>query len=220
MRIFPLLKHIEMYLLPLFFYEQISNSSDAVVVLMDFAQNFALSSQREVQSAHFDKPQTTVFTALVVIGSERRNFVIISDYVEHVRLLCSLFPKLTKKPLTSQDAKFAYFVQQMMVSNVKQLAPNVGVINYPTDGGPSHFKNRYNMLILTFHKTDFGVRAVWSFSAISHGKGPVEGLGATIKSTAARYLMRHGPGEAFKNGKEFYNFSVKHQQSSKSSIEV
>ena len=113
-----------------------------------------------------------------------------------------------------------YFVQQIMVSNVKQLAPNVGVINYVTDGGPSHFKNRYNMLNLTFHEMDFGVRAVWSFSATSHGKGPVNGLGAAIKSTATRYLMRHGPEEAFKNAKEFYNFSVKHQQSSKSRIEV
>ena len=187
---------------------------------MDFAQNFALSSQREVQSAHFDKLQATVFTTLVVIGSEHRNFVIISDYVEHVRSPCSLFPKLTKKPLTSQDTKFVYFVRQIMVSNVKQLAPNVGVISYITDGGPSHFKNGYNMLNLTFHEMDFAVRVVWSFSATSHGKGPVDELGATIKSTATRYLMRHGSGEAFKNAEEFYYISVKHQQSSKSRSEV
>ncbi|CAF4037043.1 unnamed protein product [Rotaria sp. Silwood1] len=163
-----------------------------------FAQNFALLSQREVQSAHFDKPQTTVFTALVVVGSEHRNFVIISDYVEH----------------------FVYFAQQIMVSNVKQLAPNVRVINYVTDGGPSHLKNRYNILNLTFHEMDFGVRAMWSFTATSRGKGSVDGLGAAIKSTATIYLMRHGPEEAFKNANEFYNFSVKQQQSSKSRIVV
>ncbi|CAF3909114.1 unnamed protein product [Rotaria magnacalcarata] len=171
------------------------------IVQMDFAQNFALLSQRKVQSAHFDKPQATVFTALVVLGSEHRNFIIISDYVEH-------------------DTKCVYFAQQIMVSNVKQLAPNVHVTNYVTDGGPSHFKNRYNILNLTFHEMDFGVRAMWSFTATSHGKGSVDGLGATIKSTATKYLMRHGPEEAFKNANEFYNFSGKQQQPSKSRIKV
>ena len=62
-----------------------SSSNDVVVVQMDFAQNFALLSQHEVQSAHFDKPQVTVFTVFVVMGSEHKNFVIISDYLEYVR---------------------------------------------------------------------------------------------------------------------------------------
>ena len=52
---------------------------------MDFAQNFGLTSQHEVQSAHFDKLQATVFTAFVVMGSEHKNFVIISNYLDHVR---------------------------------------------------------------------------------------------------------------------------------------
>lgn len=130
------------------------------------------------------------------------------------------FSKVTKQLLTQQDTKFVYFVQQIIVSHVKQLAPHARVINYVTDGGPSHFKNRYNILNLTFYETDFGISAVWSFSATSHGKGPVDGLGAAIKSTATRYLMRQGPEEAFKTAKEFYNFSVKQQNSSNSSIEV
>ena len=53
---------------------------------MDFAQNCALLPQHEIQSAHFNKPQAMVFTAFVVMGSEHKNFVIISDYLEHVRM--------------------------------------------------------------------------------------------------------------------------------------
>ena len=56
-----------------------SSSNDVVVMQMDFAQNFALLSQHEVQSADCGKPQVAVFTAFVVIGSEHKNFVIISD---------------------------------------------------------------------------------------------------------------------------------------------
>ena len=62
-----------------------SSSNDVVVVQMDFAQNFALLSQHEVQSAYFDKPQVTVFTAFVVMDSEHKNFVILSNYLEHVK---------------------------------------------------------------------------------------------------------------------------------------
>ncbi len=113
-----------------------------------------------------------------------------------------------------------YFAQQFLVSRVKQMAPYVRKINYVTDGGPSHFKNRYNILNLSFHEMDFGVPAVWTFTATSHGKGPVDGLGAAVKSTATRYLMRHGPEEAFKSAKEFYEFSKQRQQSSLSPIEL
>jgi hypothetical protein len=94
------------------------------------------------------------------------------------------------------------------------------MINYVTDGGPSHFKNRQNILNLTFHEVDFGVPAVWSFSATSHGKGPVDGLGAALKSTATRYLLRHGPTEAFKSPKEFYEFSKQRQVSTGNPIEL
>ena len=68
-----------------------SSLNDVAVVQMDFAQNFALLSQHEVQSAHFDKLQATVFTAFVVMGSEHKNFVIISDYLEHVRTRLYVF---------------------------------------------------------------------------------------------------------------------------------
>ena len=94
------------------------------------------------------------------------------------------------------------------------------MINYVTDGGPSHFKNRQNILNLTFHDIDFGVPAVWSFSATSHGKGPVDGLGAALKSTATRYLLRHGPNEAFKCVRDFYEFSKQRQNSTGNPIEL
>ena len=113
-----------------------------------------------------------------------------------------------------------YFAQQFLVARVKQVAPCVRKINYVTDGGPPHFKNRYNILNLTFHEIDFGVCAVWSFTASSHGKGPVDGLGAAVKSTATRYLMRHGPEQAFKSAKEFYQFSKQQHESSLSPIEI
>ena len=93
-------------------------------------------------------------------------------------------------------------------------------MNYVTDGGSLHFENRYNILNRTFHKTDFGVRAAWIFPATSRGKGPMHRLGTALKSTATRVLTHHGPKEALKNAKEFYNFSIMQQQSSKPHIDT
>ncbi|CAF1550492.1 unnamed protein product [Adineta ricciae] len=178
-----------------------SDVNGMVLIQMDFAQNFSLTSQREVQSAHFDKPQVTLFTAFIVLGSVHKSYVIVSDYLEH-------------------DTKFVYAAQQYLIARVKEIAPHVHQVNYVTDGGPAHFKNRYNLLNLSFHEVDFGIPAVWTFSATSHGKGPVDAIGATIKSAATRYLMRHGPEEAFKSPKDFYTFSKQRQESSSTPIEL
>lgn len=76
------------------------------------------------------------------------------------------------------------------------------------------------MNLAHFIEMDFGINAIWTFSSSSHGKGPVDALGGTVKSTATRYLMRHGPEEAFKSPKEFYEFSKQRQESSRSPIEL
>ena len=77
-----------------------SSPNDVVVVQIDFAQNVALLSQHKVQSDHFDKLQATVFIAFVVMGSEHKNYVIISYYLEYVRTgLYFLLQHLEKKSL-------------------------------------------------------------------------------------------------------------------------
>ena len=39
-------------------------------------------------------------------------------------------------------------------------------------------------------KDDFGVKAEWHFSATSHGKGPCDGLGGTVKRLAAHASLQ------------------------------
>ena len=48
----------------------------------------------------------------------------------------------------------------------------------------------------------------------------MDGLSAAVKSTATRYLMRHGPEEAFKSAKQFYEFSKKCHESSQFPIQL
>jgi hypothetical protein len=60
---------------------------------------------------------------------------------------------------------------------------------------------------LTYHENDFGLTASWTFSATSHGKGPVDGIGATIKSRATRYLLSGTAERAFLSPEDLFHFT-------------
>jgi hypothetical protein len=62
------------------------------------------------------------------------------------------------------------------------------------------------MLNLTYHAIDFDIPASWTFSATSHGKGPVDGIGAAIKSRGTRHLLHLQKERAFLSSREFYDF--------------
>jgi hypothetical protein len=61
------------------------------------------------------------------------------------------------------------------------------------------------MYNLIHHKQDFGIDASWVFSASGHGKGPCDGIGATVKSTATRSCLRSG--RVFASARDFYDFT-------------
>ena len=47
------------------------------------------------------------------------------------------------------------------------------------------------MINLCYHKEDFGIPAEWHFFATSHGKGPCDGVGGTVKHEAAKASLQH-----------------------------
>ncbi|CAF1426314.1 unnamed protein product [Adineta ricciae] len=63
------------------------------------------------------------------------------------------------------------------------------------------------MLNLTYHERDFGLPASWTFFSASHGKGPVDGIGATVKSTATRHLPKSTAEQSFLSAEEFFKFT-------------
>ena len=53
-----------------------------------------------------------------------------------------------------------------------------------SDGPKNQFKNKYVMGSLDKVSRKPKVHLIWNFSATSHGKGHVDGLGATVKTEA------------------------------------
>lgn len=62
----------------------------------------------------------------------------------------------------------------------------INKIYYFSDGASGKYKNKKNFMNLCHHEDEFKIKAEWHFYATSHGKGPCDGVGGTIKRLAAR----------------------------------
>ena len=58
------------------------------------------------------------------------------------------------------------------------------------DGSAAQYKNQKIFINLCYHHSDFGVQAEWHFYATSHGKGPCDGIGGTVKRLAAKASLQ------------------------------
>lgn len=84
--------------------------------------------------------------------------------------------------------------------------PNPMKLYYFSDGAVSQFKNKKNFVNINYHKADFGVDCEWNFFAPSHGKGPSDGIGGTIKRTARLASLRTVDDSLFNNPEEFFKW--------------
>ena len=57
-----------------------------------------------------------------------------------------------------------------------------------SDGAARQFKQKYTLSLLAVFECRYGVKSTWSFFATSHGKGVVDGIGATIKGAVWRKI--------------------------------
>ena len=151
-----------------------------VLVICDFAENYSFVLQDEIQGYHWTNSQATIHPFVVyhrfpVEGNETNDlkeisFVVISDHLLH-------------------DTIQVYHFQCKLIEFLKEIIPFRKVI-YFSDGAASQYKNRKNFINLANHEADFGMPADWHFFATSHGKGPCDGVGGTVKRLAARASLQ------------------------------
>lgn len=139
-------------------------SSTEIVLQVDFAENFTILSQDEIQSAHWAHPQATMFTGCSWgnMGEEKHSYIVISNELSHDK--CTVWVFLHK---IIQDLKIHY--------------PSLKKVLIFSDGCAAQFKNRFTLSNICHSKSNWGVDVEWSFFASSHGKGAVDGVGATAK---------------------------------------
>lgn len=137
--------------------------ADEVVAQVDFSENYPCQQQDEVQTAHWNQEQVTVFPATIwTINDDQSqktcsSQVFITDDRDHDKTAVGVF----------MDR-----VLQMLVSD---QGPKLKHVHVFSDRPSSQFKNRY--IVNFYHKLrSVDMNLTWHFSATSHGKG-VDGIG-------------------------------------------
>ena len=138
------------------------------IVLADFAENYEFVIQNEIQSYHWCKQQCTIHPiAVYICDSDSRK-------VEQLSI-CFISEDL------SHDTSFVYAMQKELIAYLKSHYPQLTQVEYFSDGCGTQYKNFKKFLNLTYHQSDFGIKASWSFFATSHGKSPCDGFGGSVK---------------------------------------
>jgi hypothetical protein len=136
------------------------------VVQIDFAENYSCKYQDEVQAAHWNQEQITLFTVAVWTKKDSQDIVceshtIVSDELSHDKTYVTVF------------------MSKVLDEFVKQKHPDVTMAYIFSDGPSSQFKNKLIVSILP--TLDKIVNIQWNYFATSHGKGAVDGIGGTMK---------------------------------------
>lgn len=77
-----------------------------------------------------------------------------------------------------------------------------------SDGAKQHFKNRYQMWNLMYHKNDFDVYADWRFFATAHGKSSCVGIGATGNREAVKASLQASANEFILNVEALFSWAT------------
>ena len=150
--------------------------SSALIMHFDFAENWTVLIQNEVQSYHWVSSQLSIFTCVAYWSNTVANFAVISDDLLH-------------------DTAHAHLAMMTIESFTATLHGRIfQSITYVSDGAASHFKNRFQLYELKTISSD--TERKWIFTATSHGKGPCDGIGGLVKHHATFYNLTHGPLES------------------------
>lgn len=140
-----------------------SLATDTMIMQIDFSENYCFHYQDEIQSAHWESNSCTLYTAIIYFISENgeldhESYVVVSDYMNHDK---------------SAVAKF----NSIIMGHFKKNHPGFSRIQYQSDGTAQHFKQKFSLSLITLQPEEIS----WNFSATAHGKGPIDGLGGTLK---------------------------------------
>jgi hypothetical protein len=142
------------------------NTGDSTVVCqVDYAENFTLQHQDQIQSAHWSKKQVSIFTAYTWMGGsdgQGFSFGFVSNSTDHNKY--SVITCL-----------------EILMNEITSIMPDVQEIIFFSDGAASQFKNRFILQHLTtmMDKTDINIS--WNYFSSSHRKGIVDSIGGTLK---------------------------------------
>jgi hypothetical protein len=146
------------------------------VVICDFSENYAFIVQNSIQAYYWSINQASLhpFVCYYKLNGVEHHFcfVVISNIMHH-------------------DTVSVYLYQTYIIKNLKTMLPKTKKKIFFTDGAPSQNFAKISLIYIYNHYADVNIEVVWNYFASSHGKGPRDGIGGTVKRLAAKASLQH-----------------------------
>ena len=105
------------------------------------------------------------------------------------------------------DATAAHAFTEHLIQEIRGVVPEVTKLIYFTDGGPGHFKNRFNFANMSMFFQDHDSLPEWHTFADGHGKNGGDGIGAAAMKQVTRACLQ---GYRIKTTFEFFQYANEH----------
>ena len=132
-----------------------------------------MKEQNEVMTAHWEHAGITVYTALVTTSTKSTSYVIVSDDITH-------------------DKGAVVHYTQAILQHFETQHGALHKVYFYSDGCTGQFKNKFILSLLAtpeiFNKNK--TLPIGIFFATAHGKGPIDGIGGTVKRAVWRRVLQ------------------------------
>ena len=148
-----------------------------LLVNVDFSENYENKQQDEIQSAYFGHTTFSLFTACCYLKTEengelvKENVTITSEAPDHSRI--AAFSCVNS---VIDFVKNKYF--ELFRENI--------VVHIWSDGCAAQFRSRYVFSLMTNFDPAYDIS--WYYNERHHGKGPMDGIGGTVKNLVFRHV--------------------------------
>lgn len=165
------------------------------LVFMDFSENYSFIAQNSAQGHHWNKKQATIHPFVIYYCNK-------DNEVQHLSFI------VISECLIHDSVAVKTFIDKL-IEYLKSKFDVIEKIYYMTDGAASQYKNRKNFININKHKDDYdGIECEWHFHATSHGKGPCDGIGGTLKRKATRDSLTEEFSNSISNPLQLYNWAT------------
>ena len=169
------------------------------VIVGDFAENYSFVLQDAAQSFHWNNLQATIHPFVCYYVDESTDGDNAVKPINHVSFV-------VVSENNSHDTVAVHLFQKVLIKFLSNKIRTPKRIIYFSDGCAAQYKNRKIFINLCHHEEDFGMPAEWHFFATSHGKGPCDGVGGTVKRLAARASLQRPYDNQILTPRQLYEF--------------
>ena len=144
-----------------------------LLIHLDYSENYKAKHQNEIQSAYFGGKTFTLFTACIYYKEDGR--------------LNKMSVTVTTEASDKSRSTSIGCINEVIEYAVNEIDVPITKLFIASDGCSAQFRSKFVFRLLLDMQPDLDIE--WHYNEAHHGKGPMDGIGGTIKNVVYRRVM-------------------------------